>query len=592
MNRTLPLSLAVLCVLAACGPKKDKTPLVQTATVARRDIVIDAQANGAIEPINVVEVKSKASGLITKMPVETGYQVKPGQLLVQVDTRDVKNQYDQAAADLQAARAKLNVSDSQKKRSDEMFKARVITAQEHETAQLDYENAKAQVVRAETNLDLAKQRLEDATVTAPVAGTVIEKTVSLGQVITSATGAFGGGTTLLKMADLGMVRMRALFNETDIGQVRAGQQVTVIVDAYPDRRFTGSVEKIEPQAVVQQGVTMFPVLVTLANLDGALKPGMNGEASVLVDERTNVIAVPNDAVKNTREAMATAPLLGLNPDSVQAMLQAQFGGRRGSGGAAANGAGAAHQGSPAGASAPSTGASRSTSSPGEVVEQQPGQGTGRPGFQMPDVSEKDCAAVKAALAKKPAEAKKLDALREQMRNPDADRQALRQQTQQIYQSVGVDGRVAGACRFKEMQASGGGFGGNNRGAQTPSNAQSAGAQSATRPSTRNGSQSAAANGQGRTGNQLQVGSEPGFPATRSRPGLVFVARGNTFEPRFVRLGAGNFDYTEVISGLKEGEKVALLNALSLQAQRQQQNDRFRQNAGVPGMTQGATPGAG
>src|SRR5436309_11469143 len=141
-----------------------------------------------------------------------------------------------------------------------MFKGRIITATEHEAAQLDYANAQSQLVAARTSMDIAKQRLEDATVTAPVAGTVIEKTVSLGTVITSATGAFGGGTTLLKMADLGRVRIRALFNETDIGQVKPGQTAVVTVDAYPDRRFTGVVEKIEPQAVVQQNVTMFPVL--------------------------------------------------------------------------------------------------------------------------------------------------------------------------------------------------------------------------------------------------------------------------------------------------------------------------------------------
>ena len=246
-----------------------------------------------VEPINVVEVKSKASGQILKMPVETGTLVKPGDLLVQIETRDVQNQYDQAAAALAASRSRLEVADAAKRRADELFKGRIITAAEHETAQLDYANAQSALVAARTNLDLNKQRLEDATVRAPVAGTIIDKTVSLGTVITSATGAFGGGTTLLKMADL--------------GQVRAGQTATVTVDAYPDRRFSGTVEKIEPQAVVQQNVTMFPVLVTLQNIEGLLKPGMNGETSVLVDQRNNVLAVPNDAVRNTREAAATAP---------------------------------------------------------------------------------------------------------------------------------------------------------------------------------------------------------------------------------------------------------------------------------------------
>src|SRR5687767_7415466 len=370
-------TLATVALAPACSRTKANTSNIQTAAVERRDIIVDAQASGVVEPINVVEVKSKASGLITRMNVETGSLVRPGDLLVQVDTRDVQNQFNQAAADEKAAEARLQVSGAQKRRSDEMFKARVITAQEHETAALDYANAEAAAIRARANTDLAKQRLEDARVTAPVGGTVIERTVSQGMVITGATGnSATGGTTLMKMADLTRVRMRAQFNETDIGQIRAGQPAIVIVDAYPDRRFQGLVEKIEPQAVVQQGVTMFPVLVTLSNNDGALKPGMNGEVQVQIDQRLGVLSVPNDAIKNTREAVSTASMLGLDADSVQAQIRAQFGGGRGMRGPDA---GTGQQGS----SNP-----RVSSSPGEVeLAQSPGQG----GFQMPDVTDKQCA---------------------------------------------------------------------------------------------------------------------------------------------------------------------------------------------------------
>ena len=564
MKRLLSFTaVAAIAIAPSCSGNKAKLPAVTTAPIMRRDIVVDAQANGAVEPINVVEVKSKASGMITKMPVETGTQVRPGTLLVQVDTRDVQNQYNQADADLRAADAKLEVAAAQKKRSDEMFNARVITAQEHETAALDYANALAAVVRARASLDLAKQRLEDATVTAPVAGTVIEKDVSLGQVITSATGAFGGGTTLLKMADLNRVRMRAMFNETDIGQIRSGQVAIVVVDAYPDRRFGGVVEKIEPQAVVQQGVTLFPVLVTLNNGDGALRPGMNGEVSVTIDERKNVLAVPNDAVKNMREAVATAPLLGLNPDSVQAQLSAQFRNRGGFGGTARDGQNGAGR--------------RATTSPGEVAiapqadPEGPGAQGGQGGFQLPEVSDKDCANVRAAFAKKPAEAKKLEDLRSQMMSGQMDRNAMREESQKIYAALGVDGRVAMACRRREMQSQAG--------------AQPTGPSSTTRAGASAPAQA--------PGTQLQLGNaERSGTGQRVRPALVFVAKGKTFEPRSIMLGAGNFDYTEVVSGLQEGEEVALLTSLALQAQRQQQNERFRQGmGGVPGMNQN-TGGAG
>src|SRR2546429_7860469 len=109
VKQTLALALVLVVGTSACGRSKDKAPFVQTAVVGRRTIVIDAQATGSVEPINVVEVKSKASGLITKMTVETGTLVKPGDLLVQIDTRDVQNQYNQANAELQAAQAQPQV---------------------------------------------------------------------------------------------------------------------------------------------------------------------------------------------------------------------------------------------------------------------------------------------------------------------------------------------------------------------------------------------------------------------------------------------------------------------------------------------------
>lgn len=566
MKHSFALALVVAGTVA-CGGSKDKSPFVQTALVSRRTIVIDAEATGSVEPINVVEVKSKASGLITKMPVETGTLVKPGDLLVQIDTRDVQNQYNQAEADLKASQAKLQVSEQQKKRSDELYKARVITSQEYEAASLDLENSRAAVIRSAANLDLAKQRLEDATVTAPTAGTVLTKTVSLGQVITSATNSATGGTTLLTMADLGRVRVRALFNETDIGQVRAGQTANVTVDAYPDRRFQGAVEKIEPSATVQQNVTMFPVLVTLDNREGLLRPGMNGEVAVLVDQVNDVLAVPNDAVKNVREAAATGQMLGLNSDSVTAEVRAQmqngFGrmrSDRGSSGAAGRYTAAA-QGEVA------------IAPQGEPV-QQPQPGAGQAGRQQIQVTDQQCSDVKKAFLKKPDVQKKLDDLFTKVRSGEMDFTAMREESQKLYASVGVDPRIAGACRRKERGAMAGMGGGDQR-----------------------------AGGVGqRGGNQMTQGGgslQPSSPETggtgrRARAGLVFVVDSakKTYHPRIVMLGASNFDYTEIVSGVKEGERVALLTSLALQAQRQQQNDRLRQGMGVPGLTPNAGGGRG
>ena len=580
----------------ACSGKKAASVPIPTAAIERRDIVVDASATGAVEPINVVEVKSKASGQITQMPVETGTMVKPGDLIVQLDTRDVKNQYDQSLADVRAAEAKLQVSEAQKKRSDDLFASRIITAQEHETAALDYANSQAQVVRARTNLDLSQQRLEDATVRAPINGTVIEKTVSLGQVITSGTSSLGGGTTLIKMADLNKVRVRALVTEADIGTIQPGLGATVTVDAYPDRPFRGSVEKIEPQAVVQQSVTMFPVLITLSNLEGLLKPGMNGEVSILIDRRDDVLAVPNDAIRNLREAATAATALGLNPDSVQAQIRSQMasmggggfgggnGGRNGGGTGAAPGAGTPAAGTP-------------NVSRGEVMLATPDQGgqggqdggrqRGFGGQQMPDVSDKDCEAVKAAFAKHPDAEQKLNALRGRVQSGELDFQGMRAESQKIYEAAGVDARIAGACRMRDRQRAGGDSsrgGGNGR--------QNAGREGRASGDTQQ--QPGAAPNRGPSlSTPVQAGE---FSPRRARPSLVFVAENGTYVPRIVRLGVGNFDYTEAVSGIKEGEQVALLAAAAMQARREEQNNRMRNMGGLPGMTPqrpgGGGPGGG
>ncbi len=342
----IPVAVVLVAAAALAFVRNRRHPAtaVVTEAVGRHDIALSIEATGTVEPIDLVEVKSKASGQITRMPVQVGSVVRAGALLAQIDTRDVRNQYDQALAALRAAQAKSDISRAQKKRSDDLFAQQVITADEHETAVLDLANAQAQLVKARTDLDLARQRLEDATVRAPIGGTVLEQLVSAGQVISSATSSASGGTSLLKMADLSRIRLRALVNETDVGNVHPGQMATVTVEAFPQRPFMGQVEKVEPQAVVQQSVTLFPVLISITNEDRVLMPGMNGEVTMVVERREGVPAVPVDAVRSVREIPVIAPALGLQPDSVRAQVGRQiqaralerasrFGARADSGGA-------------------------------------------------------------------------------------------------------------------------------------------------------------------------------------------------------------------------------------------------------------------
>ncbi|HEU5304403.1 MAG TPA: efflux RND transporter periplasmic adaptor subunit, partial [Gemmatimonadales bacterium] len=197
------------------------------------------------------------------------------------------------------------------------------TEQEHEQALLDYANANAEVIRARVALDNARDQLDDTNVRAPINGTIIEKQVERGQVISSPTNDVGGGTVLLKMADLNLVQVRTLVDETDIGKIRPRQRATVTVDAFPTRPFSGTVLKIEPQAQTEQNVTMFPVLVRIDNKEGLLRPGMNSEVEIHVGRRDGVLAVPNAALRTQRDVGSAAAVLGLSAEAVQQALAAE-----------------------------------------------------------------------------------------------------------------------------------------------------------------------------------------------------------------------------------------------------------------------------
>jgi HlyD family secretion protein len=318
----IKLSLALLVLLAPACKKAAPQIVYRAVPVERRDIVVTAQAAGAIEPDTTVEVKSKASGEILELDAETGQHVQRGARLVRIDPRNARNALAQAQADLDVAQAQLTNATSQKRRADELFKSQSITEQEHEQALLDYANASAAVVRAKVSVDNARIQLEDTDVRAPVTGTIIEKDVERGTVIASATSNVSGGTTLLKMANLNLVQVRTLVDETDIGKVQPGQEATITVDAYPNRTFDGTVLKIEPQAQTEQNVTVFPVQVRIQNQEGLLRPGMNTEVEIHVGSRQQVAAVPNEALRTPRDVASAAQVLGLSPETVQQELAA------------------------------------------------------------------------------------------------------------------------------------------------------------------------------------------------------------------------------------------------------------------------------
>jgi HlyD family secretion protein len=491
--RSRPFLISALIAVGACKKSTDPALVIETAAAERRTIALSVQANGTVEPVDVVEVKSKASGTIVRMPVDIGSNVKTGDLLVQIDPRDVQNQYTQAAADVSSATAQRSAALANRNRSAELFKEKIITAQEMDQATLDFANADANLIKARTNLSIARVRLEDATVRAPSNGTIIEKPVSEGMVISSATSSASGGTTILKMADLTKVRMRAFVNETDIGSVQSGQTATVTVDAFPNRRFVGIVAQVEPEAVVQSSVTMFPVLVSLNNFDGALKPGMNGQVTMDVARHDNVLAVPSDAIRNSRDAAVVAPVLGVPTDSIRAAVTAARAARGGRVGTASS-------------------TTSSTAQGGDSTRRfnrVPGDTSFRGRFG-------------GAASGTPSQ----------------------------FGQRGGAGGAGGAGGFSRQGGTGGGGGGG--------------------------------------GGAVGTGS---FAGGTGGPMFVFVKKDDKYSPRLVRVGISDFDYTEILSGLQQGEMVALLGPAVLQAQREQLQNRVRAGTGG-GLQQQQSPAGG
>lgn len=308
--------LGASLLLMACGggqgqDQSDQLTL-EESVVTRGTLRSSVEATGTVEPIRSVEVRTQASGEILRMPVDLGDEVEAGDALVEIDPRDEVNELEQARADLERSEAELTVARSRLDRMQALRDSGVVTTEEYESALVSHANARSTYVRAETQVELAQEQRADATVTAPISGTVIEKSVEEGQVVTG-TRDLTGGTVLMVLADLANVQVRTLVDESEIGGVHPGLSATMTVEAYPDRTFRGEVLQVEPRATVEQNVTMFAVLSRIPNEERLLKPGMNANVEIVLGERTDVLKVANGGVKMPPEARQLVSAIGLDP---------------------------------------------------------------------------------------------------------------------------------------------------------------------------------------------------------------------------------------------------------------------------------------
>ena len=322
MNKYSYLIITLL-TFYGCGGSSDNTKkeFYKKQQTVPETLEVTIEASGVIEAISSVEIKSKASGEVLFLGAEVGDYVNKGIMLAQIDQRTANNIVDQTMSDLEAAKVRLLNAESQFNRGVELHQNSSISDKDFEDIKENYAQAKSTLVRNDVSYENAKIALDDTIVKSPIDGTLISRTVEVGQVISSPTSAFGEGSILMTMADLSKVRVRALVDEIDVGKVSLGQTVSIKVAAYRDKEFKGTVSKIEPKAYIQQNVTTFPVLIDIDNKDNLLLIGMNTDVVIQVLNKDVALSVPTMSLRTRKDIYTATKLLDITKDKIDNFLK-------------------------------------------------------------------------------------------------------------------------------------------------------------------------------------------------------------------------------------------------------------------------------
>ena len=321
-NKNLYILISIF-LISSCGSGSDSKDVAQyykKQQTQTQQLELSIEASGIIEAISSVEIKSKASGEILFLGAEVGDFVNKGSVLGQIDQRTPKNILDQSKSDLEAAKVRLSNAESQFERGKELHEKGSISDKDYEDIQENYAQAKSTLVRTEVTFENAKIALDDTVVRSPVTGTIISRTVEVGQVISSPTSAVGGGTLLMTMADLSKVRVRALVDEIDVGKVSIGQTVSIKVAAYRDKEFFGIVSKVEPLARIEQNVTTFPVLIDINNDENLLLLGMNTDVVIEILNESVSMSVPSMSLRTRKDIYSAASIVDISKEEVDQFL--------------------------------------------------------------------------------------------------------------------------------------------------------------------------------------------------------------------------------------------------------------------------------
>ena len=323
--RNFYIALFASTLLISCGgsedAKEDSFKYYSKEEATNKSLELSIEASGEIEAISTIEIKSKASGEVLFLGAEVGDYIKKGAILARIDQRTPNNILAQAEADLGLSKVRLENAKSQLIRGEALHTEGSIADKDFEDIQENFASAQSAVVRTQVSLENANISLDDTIVRSPTEGTVISRNVEVGQVISSPSVAVGGGTILMRMADLGNVRVRALVDEIDVGKVKVGQDVSIKVSAYRDRQFFGKVAKIEPLAKVEQNVTLFPILIDIENKENLLLLGMNTDVIIQILDENVSLSIPTSSLRTRKDIKSAAALLEMPEDQVNTFLK-------------------------------------------------------------------------------------------------------------------------------------------------------------------------------------------------------------------------------------------------------------------------------
>jgi HlyD family secretion protein len=313
MRKTL-IALGVVCAVGGSVytyyalRKSGAEPTVQTAQVTRGDVADTVGATGTLQAVTSVQVGTQVSGTVMELRADFNSLVRKGQVIARLDPSLFQTQIEQAKANLIRAQAELErlkvaLDDAQTKlaRARELAGRELIPQSELDAAEVmvrsteaSIRSSQASVTQAEASLNQNQVNLQHTVITAPIDGLVVSRNVDVGQTVAASMNA---PTLFVLAADLTRMQVVANLDESDVGRIRPGQRVVFRVDAYPSEDFTGGVAQVRLQPIVQQNVVTYATVINVSNPELKLKPGMTANVTIEIARRSNVVRVPNAALR-------------------------------------------------------------------------------------------------------------------------------------------------------------------------------------------------------------------------------------------------------------------------------------------------------